>query len=238
MPLALLLLPLAIALVAAGPRLGNRAIALSGWLGWVVAGGILLGLPSLPPHSALDHRMLLSPLLLVPMVVPKRWAVLALALTAVLSLGLGLQSLWARSSLWEGLAIGTLTLAALLGTDTLVHAPSRRWVTPVLGLGVGIVLALNCSIRLGMEALIIGGIALCLRGHPALNRGALLALMGVLASACAYAEALPFLPLIACSVLALGVLRERRTGLQVFGALLPLTVACVPGVISLITSPF
>lgn len=236
MPLALLL-PLAIALVVAGPRLGNRAIALSGWLGWVVAGGILLGLPSIPPHSALDHRMVLAPLLLVPMLAPKRWAVASLALSAALSLALGLQSFWARSTLWESLAIATLTGIALIGSDVLVERPHRPWVIPLLGIGVGIVLAVNCSVRLGMEALVIGGVALCLRGHVVLNRGALLALSGVLAAGCAYAEALPFLPLILCSVLSIGVLRRRSRAIQILGAALPLILASTPGVISLMGSP-
>jgi hypothetical protein len=236
MPLALLL-PLAIALVVAGPRLGNRAIAMSGWLGWVVAGGILLGLPSIPPHSALDYRMVLTPVLLLPMLAPKRWAVATLALSAALSLGIGLQSLWGRSTLLESLAIGTLTGMALLGSDVLIQRPKRSWVIPLLGIGVGIVLALNCSLRLGIEALVIGGVALCLRGHPVLNRGALLALAGVLAAGCAYAEALPFLPLIGCSFLALGVLRRQHPAVQVIGVLLPLILASIPGLISLMSSP-
>ena len=114
-----LLLPLAIALVVAGPRLGNRAIAMSGWLGWVVAGSILLGLPSVPPHSAFDYRMVLTPVLLLPMLAPKRWAVATLALSAALTLGFGLQSLWGRSTLLESLAIGTLAGIALLGRHNL-----------------------------------------------------------------------------------------------------------------------
>lgn len=237
MPTALLLLPLAIALAVAGPRLGDRAVAMSGWLGWVVAGGILLGLPSIPPHSALDYRMVLAPLLLVPMLATRRWAVAGLTLAAVLLLGFGLQSLWGRLSVWESAAIGTLTLAGLLGLNTLVERPQRAWVVPLLGIGVGIVLALNHSVRLGMEALVIGGVALCLQGHAALNRGALLALAGVLAAGCAYAEALPSLALILCSALSIGVLRQRSVALQVLGAGLPLVVACVPGLIDLMRSP-
>lgn len=210
---------------------------MSGWLGWVVAGGILLGLPSLPPHSALDYRMVLAPLLLVPMLAPRRLTVGALALAAALLLGFGLQSLWGRLPLWESAAIGALTLAGLLGVDALLARPQRPWVLPMLGIGVGIVLALNHSVRLGMEALVIGGVALCLQGHAALNRGALLALVGVLAAGCAYAEALPSLPLILCSALSIGVLRERAAFLQVLGVALPLVVACVPGLIELTTSP-
>ncbi|MFT5583396.1 MAG: hypothetical protein ACI9VR_000974 [Cognaticolwellia sp.] len=237
MPWTLLLLPLAIALWVAGPRLGNRAIALSGWLGWVVAGGILLGLPSIPPHSALDHRMLLTPLLLLPILVPKRWAVAALVLAAVVGLGFGLQSLWGRSALWENTAIVVLTVVALVGADTLVERSQRPWVVPILGIGVGIVIALNCSLLMGIEAGVIGGISLCLRGHPALNRGALLALMAVLAGACAYAEALAFLPLIACSVLALGVLRRQSTTVHIAGMALPLILATIPGAVDLMRSP-
>lgn len=236
MPLALLL-PLTIALVVAGPRLGNRAIAMSGWLGWVVAGSILLGLPSVPPHSAFDYRMVLTPVLLLPMLAPRRWAVATLALSAALTLGFGLQSLWGRATLLESLAIGILAGIALLGSDVLVQRPHRPWVVPLLGIGVGIVLALNCSMRLGIEALVIGGVTLCLRGHAALNRGALLALTGILAAACAYSEALPFLPLIGCSLLALGVLRQRHLALQITGVVLPLILASIPGLISLMRSP-
>lgn len=237
MPQALLLLPLAIALAAAGPRLGSRAKALCAWLGWVVAGGLLLGLPNIPPHSALDHRMLLTPLLLVPMLAPKRWATAALGLCGAASFAWELQSLWGRSALWESLGIGTLACLALLGSKALSERPHRSWLIPLLGLGVGIVLAVNCSIRLGIEALVLGGVALCLRGHPSLNCGALLGLAGVIAAACAYAEAMPFLPLIGTSVLAAGVLRARSLPAQLIGVSLPLLIAMVPGVIELMRSP-
>lgn len=237
MPWAALLLPAAVVLAVLGPRLSPRLTALLGWLGWVGAWALLLGVPSFPPHSATDYRLALAPLLLLPMLAPKRWAGLSLGLAAALLLGLSLQSLWARSAIWESAGIALFSLATLLGTDHLSRQPHRPWVLPILGLGVGILLAVNHSIRLGIEAAVIGGIALCFRGHPALNRGGLLALTSVVVAACAYAYASTSLPLILCSVLALGILRGRAQWAQITGVVLPLLVGSVPGVLALLQDP-
>ncbi len=221
---------------ASRPR--HRLWALAGWLGWAGAWAWLLGLPSVPPHSATDYRLLLSPLLLVPMLVPERWARAAMASTAGGMLILCLQSLWQRSPIGASALIWISALAALFGTERVLHHADRRWALPVLGIGVGLLLGVNHSLRLGTEAAVIGGVSLLTRGHPALHRGGLIALLGVILAAWAYADAAPSLPLIGCSVLAFGVLRKQPLWAQLLGVLGPLAVGCVPGLIALKSAPF
>lgn len=215
-----------------------RLWAVLGWLGWAGAWAWLLGLPSVPPHSATDHRLLLSPLLLVPMLAPERWARLAMASTAGLVLIGSLQSLWQRTELWLSALIWITALAALVGTERLTQGQRSRWVLPVLGIGVGLLIGVNHSVRLGTEAAVIGGVSLLTRGHPALERGGLVALLGVILAAWAYAEAAPSLPLIGCSVLALGILHKQATWVQLVGVIGPLAIGCLPGAIALKSAPF
>lgn len=215
----------------------DRQARLRALLFWAVlsaAWWLALSPPSWPPHAAVDWRLSTTPLLLPALCFLRgRWQSGALVLGGIALLGLTLQSLWSRTDTLISLGVIAGSVALLLLTWGGLRRARNPAVLPVLALGIGLVVAVDSSVRLGQEAMILGALLALFRGRSTLLGGAVLAMLPILGASVAYADAERVLPLILLAALSPWVTGGRGALKELLGVLLPLGLATIPGLLEL-----